>query len=82
MGDCQCLFEIQSPRILLRDVSKPVPADKRPPEDTMWRPPKSGDQETGDPAAHGGAGDPQCKRSSVRVRATAASKKARRAGAV
>ena len=37
---------------------------------------------TGDPATHGGAAVPRCKRSSVWVRVTTASKKARRTGAV
>ena len=48
-----------------------------------WRPPKSGDQEGDwDPATHGGADDPRCKKSSVWARSTAASKKAGRTGAV
>ena len=82
-----CSIKIQSPHMLLRDVStsawtpggglpEVLRATERPVRQRSG--PAATEEWEGDayPATHGGAGDPRCKRSSVWVRATAASKKA------
>ena len=58
---------------VLRPTARPVRQHSGPAATEEWE----GDAY---PATHGGAGDPRCKRSSARVRATAASKKARGRG--